>query len=363
MAAIPPQLIGESAEFHALSDWISDLAALEKPVLVLGERGTGKEMVASRLHFLSSRWEKTYLSVDCAVHDTDSFNTLLYGEDGYEGLLSQANGGTLFLDNIHHLSFAAQARLSRVIEYGVYDALDGHGEQTCTARFLASLAMPPASALAQGRLSANFLDRIGFDIVHIPPLRNRPADIAPLMIFFGRKMASELGAERFPGISPETMESLHAYSWPGNVRELKNVIERSTARAFLHDETLADPLRQIYFDHDLYAWEPSGSDIDGLEASALHNKQSTLSVAVPTLHFTAPAGRAAPNSQKPEKMAQGATMPLSQTDFTDRLMAFERGLIDEAMQVADHHQGRAAEHLNLTYHQFRGLLRKHGLKK
>ena len=187
----------------------------------------------------------------------------------------------------------------------------------------------PASAIKANQISEDFLDRIAFDVVHIPPLRVRRDDIAPLISHFGRKMVSSLGAERFPGLTPEATNMLMGYSWPGNIRELKNVIERSVSRAYLMDETLSAPIQTLNLNPLESPWESTAEDI-------------------------APIAPATVTAETPA---------IQTTDFTDRVMVFERGLIDEAMTTHNHHQGKAADYLGLSYHQFRGLLRKHGMKK
>ena len=330
MAGVPPQLIGESAEFHALLDWISDLASLNKAVLIIGERGTGKELVASRLHFLSPRWEKPYEYINCAAYPPEDLEWRLYNSEETPALLNRADGGTLFLDNVDALAPHAQERLVRVIEYGHFDADDGRGEQPVDVRFIASMYENPKDAVKSGQVSAEFVDRIAFDVVHLPPLRVRPDDIVPLTQHFGRKVVSSLGAESFPGLSPEALNRLAAHNWPGNVRELKNVIERSVARAYLTDETLATPIAEIILDPLRSPWEaPPAVQDERPETPSVQDEPST------------------PQTK----------------EFSERVFVFERGLIDEAMTVASNHQGKAADYLGLTYHQFRGLLRKHGLKK
>jgi len=324
MAAIPPQLIGESPEFHALSDWISDIASLDLPVLVLGEAGTNKEMIASRLHFLSPRWEQSFHAVNCAAFEEPDLIQMIFGS-----LLDRAEGGTLFINNIEQLSEPLLERLSRLIEYNTYRAVGDDDLQSVDIRIIFS-ADPAKIAVSERRdRLGTYLDRLSADVVNIPPLRDRKADIIPLMMHFGAKTASKLGAEQFPGVSPEALESLMDYDWPGNMRELSHVIERSTARAFLEDETLAAPVANIIFNPFLRAF------------------------------------RKAPERSRAESPQTEDPFPAlpQSTEFNARVLIFERGLIDEAMQVSAHHQGKAADYLGLTYHSFRGLLRKHGLRK
>ncbi len=328
MAAIPPQLIGESPEFHALSDWISDIASLDLPVLVLGEAGTGKEMIASRLHFLSPRWEQSYYAINCSVHSEADLIHIIFGSDLKTALLEQAEGGTLFINNIEHLSETMLERLSRVVEYQSYRPADDQDIQSVDIRFIFS-ADPAKIATSERRDQlSSFLDRLSTDIVNIPPLRDRKADIIPLMMHFGAKTAAKLGAEQFPGVGPEALEILLDHDWPGNMRELRHVIERSTARAFLQDETLSAPIAKIIFNP-----------------------------------FRRAVRTAPPTKEIEEETSDDTQSTPKTTHFSDRVMMFERGLIDEAMQINNHHQGKAADYLGLTYHSFRGLLRKHGLKK
>lgn len=336
MASIPPQLVGESPEFHALLDWVSDIASLNVPVLVLGEAGVGKEMVASRLHFLSQRWEQGYYSINCAAYDPDVVDALLYG-DGRDGLLVQAEGGTLFIDNIEALPYHQLERIAQIIEYGEFDPIDGGSSQAIDIRFVLSTNPEFIARMDDRAEFAQFLSRISGDLVHVEPLRARKADIAPLMLHFGRKMVSKLGADQFPGVTPEALEALMAYDWPGNVRELKNVVERSTARAFLADSALSAPIANIVF-------SPFARAFRKITPQETKRPYSEL---------------AESSEFSEEPIVQAA----QSTHLTERVMIFERGLIDEAMQVSDHHQGKAAEHLGLSYHQFRGMLRKHGLRK
>ncbi len=340
MAAIPPQLIGESSEFHALLDWVSDIASLNVPVLVLGEAGSGKEMIASRIHFLSQRWEQGYYRVNCAAYDADQLDGIIYGDDVQGGVLAQAESGTLFFDNIESLKDRQLERLVHLAEYSSYE--QGGEDHSVDIRLVFSAN--PLKIIQSDRRErlGDYMDRLGGDVVHIPPLRERRSDIASLMIHFGRKAASRLGAGQFPGVTSEALEALMAHDWPDNVRGLKNVVERTTARAFLVDEMLSQPIADIHFNPFGRAFRSPAPQPQPLEMEAV------------------PPVRGQSVEQMPKALETEMIQP---TDFSGRIMTFERGLIDEAMQVSDHHQGKAADYLGLTYHQFRGLLRKHGLKK
>ncbi|MGJ8563302.1 MAG: sigma 54-interacting transcriptional regulator [Alphaproteobacteria bacterium] len=334
MATKPPQFIGESTQFHAILDRISDLAALDRPILIVGERGTGKELVASRLHFLSPRWEQAYIRVNCAAYTDEDLEIALFGESIHDGLFNEANGGTLFLDNIDAAALWMQERLLRFVETGEFEAVGSRDTRTVNIHVIA--AASPTTDLRQvvkaGTFSAELLDRLASHVLTLPPLRIRPDDIQPLVTHFGKAIVSSLGAQRFPGITPEALAFLQTQPWPGNVRDLKNVIERSTAESFLVDESLLEPIHVMIMDPFQDTWSAHAPSQVGAPLRA----PSTL-----------------PPEQGDPKTA----------DLPSRVMTFERGLIDQALDRHEHHQGKAADYLGLSYHQFRGLLRKHGLKK
>lgn len=343
MSAISQQPIGQSAIFYALLDKVSDAAALERPVLIMGERGTGKELIASRLHFLSPRWEQNYIRVNCAAFSDEMLDKELFGQsflDGREetnGRFYQADTGTLFLDNIECTSIRLQEKLMRAIEYGHFEAGLETEVQEVDVRILAASGQDLRQCVKDGTFRTDLLDRLAFDVVHLPPLRIRPDDVAPLTEHFGRKVTRELGADTFPGFAAEAVEALERFPWPGNIRELKNVVERSIAASFLADESLSAPIDQLSFD----AFEGP----DWLDAVEFENNAEPQNPKI--------------KSQKEDTYEA----PTDQLGFQDRVMIFERRLIDEALTLKGHHQGNAADYLNLSYHQFRGLLRKHGLKK
>ena len=352
MSAIPAQPIGQSESFHALLDRVSDAASLDRPVIVVGERGTGKEMIASRLHFLSPRWEAQLVKVNCAAFtdamlDRELFGqSFIDGQDDTNGRFFEADGGTIFLDNIDVLSPRLQEKLMRAVEYGEYEAGGEAHTQQVDVRIVTATGKDLPAAVARGDFRVDLVDRLAFDVITIPPLRYRPEDVAPLAEHFGRKVAGSLGAESFPGFTPEVMVEMETRPWTGNVRELKAVIERNVAQAFLRDESLSLPIASLSFD-----------PFDG---------PYRLRDAAPIEQPTAPIYKgsqepvmAAPIVETPQKT------PVTDTNasFADRIITFERRLIDEALKLSDGHQGKAAKYLDLTYHSFRGLLRKHGLKK
>lgn len=344
MSSIPAQPIGQSESFHALMDRVSNTASLDKPVLIVGERGTGKEMIASRLHFLSPRWEALYIQVNCAALSDEMLDRELFGEtfmdgrDDTNGRFFEADGGTLFLDNIETLSPRLQEKLMRAVEYGEYEAGGEAETQEVDVHIITATGIDLPAAVSRGEFRADLIDRLAFDVITLPPLRARREDIAPLAEHFGRKISVDLGAETFPGFTPEALIEMETRDWLGNIRELKTVVERNVARAFLIDEALSHPISDLNFD-------PFESPYRLSDPQPIQETHIIPAV-------------------QQEK-------PLYDTDFKDsglksfneRVLVFERRLIDEALLQSDGHQGKAADYLDLTYHSFRGLLRKHGLKK
>ena len=344
MSSIPAQPIGQSESFHALMDRVSNTASLDRPVLIVGERGTGKEMVASRLHFLSPRWEALYVKVNCAAFSDDMLDRELFGEtfmdgrDDTNGRFYEADGGTIFLDNIESLSPRLQEKLMRAVEYGEYEAGGEAETQQVDVHLITATGIDLPAAVRRGEFRADLIDRLAFDVITLPPLRARREDIALLAEHFGRKISADLGADAFPGFTAEAMVTMETRDWNGNVRELKTVVERNVARAFLLDETLTNPISDLNFDPFESPYRLNDTEVSP----------------------SAPAKIAIID----ENIAQTEEMPAGlSTSFNERVLVFEGRLIDEALRFHDGHQGKAAAHLELTYHSFRGLLRKHGLKK
>lgn len=345
MAILQQTPIGRSDIFHALMDRVSDAAALDRSTLVVGARGTGKELIAARLHFLSPRWEQVFVDVNCAAYSEDLLDAHLFGRqynDGgvdIEGQFLRADGGTLFLNHIEHVSPRLQQKMLQAFEQGVIDPLGSPDVTAVNVRVLAATSIDLRAAVAAGRFSQDLLDHLTFDVVFLPPLRNRADDIFALTEHFGRKAAQAMGAESFIGFSPDAMAFLARQPWPGNVRELRAAVERSVGQAFLRDETLSTPIDRILMD-----------PFEGAAALAPDFASDGASDILPDI-TSSPAPDA------------GADVLPDDAPFQDRVMAFERSIIDRALNAHAHHQGKTADSLGLSYHAFRGLLRKHGLKK
>ncbi|MGF1679886.1 phage shock protein operon transcriptional activator [Photobacterium minamisatsumaniensis] len=336
-------LIGESESFLTVLDHTSRLAPLNRPVLILGERGTGKELIAQRMHYLSRRWDQPLLSLNCAALSEGVIDSELFGHEAgaftgakgrHQGRFERAEGGTLFLDELATAPLGVQEKLLRVIEYGEYERVGG--SKTCQANVRLICAtnenLPQLAEKKQFR--ADLLDRLAFDIIHLPPLRERGEDIIPLADYYAVKMCRELGYSYFSGFTAEAVQQLKHYPWPGNVRELKNVVERSVFRHGLEDE----PVHDIILDPFKAPWE---------ELSSASTTQQTLS-----------PEQATSEQHDAQNSLLTPSLPI---DFRQWQQDQEMALIQQALEQAQFNQRKAAELLSLSYHQLRGLLRKYQL--
>ncbi|MFL7902935.1 phage shock protein operon transcriptional activator [Azospirillum argentinense] len=324
----PPSLLGESPAFHAVLAHVSRVAPLERPLLVIGERGTGKELIAARLHYLSRRWDRPFVKVNCAALTESLLDSELFGHEAGAftgairrqiGRVEQADGGTLFLDEIATASAAVQEKLLRAVEYGEIERVGGR-TQTVDVRVIGATNADLPALAETGRFRADLLDRLAFDVVTLPPLRARREDIPVLAEHFALGMVRELERALFPGFAPRALEQLLDHGWPGNVRELRNAVERSVAASDpegLVEEILLDPFAS--------AWRP-----------------------------------AAPTAPAPSPVAEEAP-PVAAEDFQEQVRRFESGLLETALERNRFNQRQTAEALGLGYHQLRGLLKKHGL--
>lgn len=350
-APTPPSLLGQAASFLALMEQVSRAAPLNRPTLVIGERGTGKELVAARLHYLSPRWDKPFIKLNCAALSETLLETELFGHERgaftgasgrHAGRFELADGGTLFLDEIATSSAAVQEKILRVIEYGEFERVGGSQTVTVDVRVVGATNADLPRLADAGRFRADLLDRLSFDVLTIPPLRARGEDIPLLAETFGIAMARELGRPYFQGFAPAAMAALQAYEWPGNVRELKNVVERAIYRAQVVDR----PIEELVFDPFVSPYRPTG---EGRQVAP------AFSPSPPPVPSQAPP-------QPPLSQPQGGAVGGEPgKPFLDQVAAFEVGLLRAALERNQFHQKRAAADLGLNYHQFRGYLRKYGL--
>ena len=263
MAEIAQKLIGQSPAWLVTLDSISGLAAIDKPILVVGEHGTGKTSVAGRLHFLSPRWERPWQSVNCAAMDGETLEARIFGSAAglAVSLLEAADGGTLFLDNIEAMSLTVQEKLLGVIETNTFVTESGEEEVSVDVRFLSASSVDLRAEVSAGRFSSNLLSVLAYDVITLPPLRVRKTDIMPMAEKFAANMVTLLGEESFSGFSAELIEFLQNYNWPCNVRELKSVIERAVGRAWNEEGGLGLPISSINLDPFDTPWQLRGRQI------------------------------------------------------------------------------------------------------
>ena len=329
--AASQQIIGEAPAFLAMLEHVSRAAPLSKPVLVIGERGTGKELVAARLHYLSDRWEQVVVKVNCAALTESILESELFGHEAgaftgatktHIGHFERADGGTLILDEFASISLRMQEKILRAIEYGEIQRVGGNETLQVDVRIVGSSNADLQMLASDGRFRKDLLDRLAFDVITIPPLRERIEDIMPLAHAFAINMASELKWSYFPGFSSRASSALLRNAWPGNVRELKNTIERTIYRS-------PNPEKPIF---DL-ALDPFDSPF-----------------------------RLAPAETVSTQPKASRLPPLLPADLQQRLNDTEIDLLQAALEKARFNQRMAADLLGLSYHQFRGKLRKFNIR-
>ncbi|WP_456297208.1 phage shock protein operon transcriptional activator [Vibrio sp. AK197] len=325
-------LIGQSPAFLSVLDKVSKLAAIERPVLIIGERGTGKELIAQRLHYLSARWDQPLISLNCATLSEGLIDSELFGHESgaftgargqHKGRFERAEGGSLFLDELATSPLLVQEKLLRVIEYGEYERVGGDKSMSANVRLICATNANLPEMASQGEFRADLLDRLAFDVIQLPPLRHRTEDILLLAEHYAIRMCREIGLEYFAGFSLSAQNALLSYHWPGNVRELKNVIERAVYQ---------------------------------------HGQQQTP---IDTLQFNPFEVEWHPDKQTPQQKVEQPKQPLSKLEFPIDYKTWQAEqdieLLTHAMQQAKFNQRKAAELLGLSYHQFRGMIRKYQL--
>ena len=194
-------LIGESPSFLSVLDKVSQLAPIERPILIIGERGTGKELIAQRLHYLSRRWDQPLISLNCSTLSEGLIDSELFGHESgsftgskgrHQGRFERAEGGTLFLDELATTPLAVQEKLLRVIEYGQYERVGGQKALSANVRLVCATNADLPDMALRGEFRADLLDRLAFDVITIPPLRERKEDITLLAEYYAIKMCREL---------------------------------------------------------------------------------------------------------------------------------------------------------------------------
>jgi psp operon transcriptional activator len=325
----PVEAIGQSEVFLEFEERLSQVAPVNRPVLLIGERGTGKELAARRLHFLSNRWKGPLVALNCAALTPSLIETELFGYErgaftGAErrrtGRFEAADGGTLFLDEIGGIPMEVQEKILRVVEYGTFERVGSPEPVEVDARIVAATNADLVALAEKGQFKRDLLDRLSFEILVLPPLRERKEDILLLANHFAARMAFELGRQEIPLFSQEAVVALERYPWPGNVRELKNLVERAVYRSgsMLITDVVFDPF------HSSHLESPATEAPVPLAESGLSSIEG----------FT----------DKPLKLA---------------VQELEIHLLQHALKRNRYNQRKAARALGLTYHQFRGIYRKY----
>jgi psp operon transcriptional activator len=335
------QLVGQSSSFLDAVERASRAAPLDRPVLVIGERGTGKELIAERLHHLSLRWDGPLVILNCAALPETLIEAELFGHEAgaftgatktRAGRFEEADGGTLFLDELATLSSPAQDRLLRAVEYGEVTRIGASRPVKVDVRIVAATNEHLPKLVEQDRFRADLLDRLSFEVITLPPLRNRSSDIPILADHFARRMALELEWESWPGFSANASNRLNAYSWPGNVRELRNVVERA-----------------------VYRWEDSTRPVDEIQFDPFESPWRSPDMrAEPRMEILPPESvpaLAAPSVYDPENCA----------DFRVAVAEYEKAILAAALEKCRWNQRAAASALQLSYDQLRHAMKRHQL--
>ncbi|MHC4179657.1 MAG: sigma-54-dependent transcriptional regulator [Planctomycetota bacterium] len=303
------KIVGESPQIRALLDQVRRVAVVPRPVLIVGERGTGKELVARAIHFTGGSSERPIVTVNCAAFNDALLESELFGHEkgaftgadsARHGKFEQADGGTLFLDEIGNMSLSFQEKILRVVEYGTFTRVGGTTERRTSVRIIAATNRDLEEMIAAGEFAADLYDRLTFETIHVPALRQREGDVEVLARYFLDQFARETPVFGGKTLSPAAISILRSHRFPGNVRELKNLIER----AAFHDTTD----------------EITPEDIGML----------------PHADLTSHGG-----------------------SFYEKVETFGRRLIEDALRTSAGNQAQAARNLGLSYHQFRYYRKKY----
>ncbi|MBR9729263.1 phage shock protein operon transcriptional activator [Shewanella intestini] len=343
-------LIGQSNALLEVLEHVSKVAPLSKPVLIIGERGTGKELIAERLHYLSERWDQSFVKLNCSSLSENLLESELFGHESgaftgakgkHEGRFERADGGTLFLDELANTSGLIQEKLLRVIEYGEFERVGGSKTVQTNVRLICAANEDLPSLAENGEFRADLLDRLAFDVITLPPLRCRTEDIKALAEYFAVNMARQLNLEYFTGFSPIAMEQLMMHSWPGNIRELKNVVERSVYREGSDGQEIAN----IILDPFASPYRPT-KRVKTRERQAETQPEILAPISV--------------ESTQHQELAASSqiTFPINFKEYTE---SQEVELLQKALAAGQYNQKKTAELLGLSYHQLRGILKKYNL--
>ncbi|HZU96001.1 MAG TPA: sigma-54 dependent transcriptional regulator [Planctomycetota bacterium] len=306
------RMVGKSEALKSVFDRARKLAGIPRPVLVRGERGSGKELVAATIHYAGPRAKKAFIAVNCAAFTGSLLESELFGHEkgaftGADarklGRFERASGGTLFLDEVGNMPMEFQEKVLRVIEYQEFERLGGSEPIKVDVRIVAATNAPIEDLVAQGKMRADLVDRLAFDTLVVPPLRDRREDVPVLVEHFAAKLLEEVAGLERKAFTPAALKALEAYSWPGNVRQLKSVVERL-----------------------VYSVPEPAIDVAHLPLEVTAGEKPAIT-------------------------------------FEDQVSALEKRLVDQALRDARWNQKRAAQLLGLTYDQFRHYYKKYGFKR
>ncbi len=324
------EALGQSEIFLEFQERLSRVAPVNRPTLLLGERGSGKELAASRLHYLSKRWQGPFLTLNCSALSPSLIESELFG---YEkgaftgaaqrrvGRFEAADGGSLFLDEIGSIPMEVQEKILRVVEYSTFERVGSSESIDVDVRIIAATNADVKALAAKNMFKQDLLDRLSFEVLIVPPMREREEDILLLVNHFAGRMAVELGWTEIPHFSPEAVRALEGHRWPGNVRELKNVVERAVYRSD------SPRISEIVFDP-----------------------------------FFSPYENQAPEMETEDSTAEAASSDISDLmakPLKEAVWGLKVRMLENALKKAKFNQKKAAQLLGLTYHQFRGLYRQY----
>ena len=329
------EVIGSSAKMIELMAFVRKVAASEATtILIQGESGTGKDLIAKAIHHESSRQEKPFVAINCSAIPETLMEAELFGHEKgaftdakqmKKGLFETADGGTLFLDEIGELSPLLQAKLLRVLEDQVIRRVGGVRDMQVNVRVIAASNRDLEKAVRDGQFRQDLYYRLAIIAIFIPPLRDHKEDILPLVDFFIDRYNRRF-RKSVQGITTDTGRILLAHSWPGNVRELKNSIERAM---ILEDEPL---LRSVYL--------PFSVTEAGGQTAFEHSSPSNGG----------------------QHLANGRTLPpLYIPEGGTSLEEMEHAMVELAMKQANNNQTHAAKLLDITRDALRYKLKKYGL--
>ncbi len=319
-SASAKEALGESELFLDFQQHLSRASKVNRPMLIIGERGTGKELAASRLHFLSDRWDKSFVTMNCASLPPGLIESELFGHEAgsftgasgrRKGRFEEADGGTLFLDEIGLIPMEVQEKILRAVEYGTFERVGSSYTHEVNVRIVAATNDDLPELCQNGKFKEDLLDRLSFEVLFVPPLRVREDDILLLAFHFAARMNRELGREEDISFSEEIIDKMVTFNWPGNVRQLKNVVERAVYTCETNEitEIKLDP-----FDN------PFADRITDTSVTALD-------------------------------------IPVE--EYKRAMKDLEIDFVKRAMKKSNGKQKIAAELMQLTYDQFRGLYRKY----